>query len=179
MATEYTPGTWNIDPAHSNIAFTARHMMITKVHGEFKEFSGSVTLDKDPAKSSATASIKTASIFTNQEDRDTHVKSPDFLDVEKYPTIDFRSTAVRPDGDKFEVDGELTVHGVTKPVTLTGELTGVGKDPWGGTRAGFEATTEIKRSDFGMTFNAPLETGGVLVSDKIGITLDVQVVLAS
>lgn len=176
--TEYPAGTWEIDTAHTSVGFTARHMMITKVRGSFAELSGTIRTAEDPAQSSVTATIQTASISTNEPTRDGHLKSPDFLDVEKYPTIEFASTAVRGAGDTYEVDGNLTIRGVTRPVTLNVEATGVGKDPWGGTRAGFEASAEISRSDFGMTFNQTLETGGVLVSDKVQIHLEIEAVLA-
>ncbi len=177
--TEYPVGTWQIDPAHTTVGFSARHMMITKVRGSFGEFAGTIRSAADPTQSSVTATIQTASISTNEPTRDGHLKSPDFLDVATYPTIEFASTAVRGRGDTYEVDGNLTIRGVTRPVTLKVEATGVGKDPWGGTRAGFEASAEISRGDFGMTFNQTLETGGVLVSDKIQITLEVEAVLES
>jgi polyisoprenoid-binding protein YceI len=177
--TAYQAGTWNLDPAHTTASFSARHMMITKVRGTFKQLSGTIHIAEDPTQSSVTATIQTASIETREPQRDAHLKSADFLDAEQFPTIEFASTAVRPVSGIYEVDGELTVHGVTRPVTLEVEPTGVGKDPWGGTRAGFEATTRINRKDFGMTFNQTLESGGVLVSDRIDITLEVEAVLAA
>ena len=176
--TTYQTGTWNIDPAHTTASFSARHMMITKVRGTFRALSGTIQLTDDPTQSSVQATIQAGSIETGEPQRDAHLKSPDFLDADQYPTLEFASTAVRSVRGIYEVDGELTIHGVTRPVTLEVEATGVGKDPWGGTRAGFEATTRINRSDFGMTFNQTLETGGVLVSDRIDITLEVEAVLA-
>jgi polyisoprenoid-binding protein YceI len=177
--TTYQAGTWNIDPAHSTASFSARHMMITKVRGTFKQTSGTIQIAEDPTQSSVRATIQAGSIETREPQRDAHLKSPDFLDAEQFPTLEFVSTAVRPVGGIYEVDGELTIHGITRPATLEVEPTGVGKDPWGATRAGFEATTRINRRDFGMTFNQTLESGGVLVSDRVDITLEVEAVLAS
>ena len=172
-----TTGTWTIDPAHTTIGFSARHAMIAKVRGAFTEFTGSLTLNgNDPAGSSAELTVLTASIDTGNADRDGHLKSPDFLDVESFPTLTFVSTSVTGDGTSFVVTGDLTIHGVTKSVPVKFELLGVSTDPWGGVRIGFEGTTEISRKDFGLVWNTALETGGVLVSDNVTISLDVEAV---
>lgn len=172
-----TTGTWVIDPSHTTIGFTVRHAMIAKVRGEFAEFSGSMTLDgANPGASSAELVAQTASITTGNADRDGHLKSPDFLDVEKFPTLTFTSTSVRADGDDFVVTGDLAVHGVTKSVPVEFELVGISQDPFGNTRIGFEGEATINRKDFGLVWNAALETGGVLVSDDVKITLDVEAI---
>lgn len=173
-----TTGTWTIDPSHTTIGFTARHAMVAKVRGRFSDFTGSITLDgADPAKSSATLTIVANSIDTKSEDRDNHLKSGDFLDVEQFPTVTFTSTSVtQKSDDKFVVAGNLTIHGVTKPVDVEFELIGVSKDPWGGTRIGFEGKAEISRKEFGLVWNVALETGGVLVSDTIKLEFDVEAV---
>ncbi|SET34069.1 YceI family protein [Stigmatella erecta] len=171
--------TWEIDPAHSSAKFTVKHMMITNVTGEFGNVTGTVNLDdKDPSKTSITASVDTTTINTNQAKRDAHLKSPDFFDVEKYPAMTFKSTSVKANGkEKFKVMGDLTLHGVTKPVTLDVESASTEiKDPWGGTRRGASATTKLNRKDFGLTWNQALETGGVAVSEDVNVTLDLQLV---
>lgn len=177
VPTGYQAGTYQLDPSHTHVGFSVRHMMMAKVRGQFTLKSGTVTVAADPAASSVTASIDAASIDTRDGNRDGHLRTADFLDVETFPTLDFRSTAVRPAGDGWEVDGELTIHGVTKPVTLAVETTGAGTDPWGNARVGFEATTSVSRSDFGLTWNQALETGGVLVGDKITIEIATEAVL--
>jgi polyisoprenoid-binding protein YceI len=174
--------TYQIDPAHSSAQFTVRHMMITNVHGGFKKVSGSVVYDaENPANSSVNAEIDAASINTNEEQRDTHLRSGDFLDVDNFPTITFRSTKVEKSGDdESKVTGDLTIHGVTRPVVLNVEGPAPeGKDPWGNTRTGATATTKIKRSDFGLTWNAALETGGILVGDDLKIELDLSLIKAA
>lgn len=171
--------TWTFDPVHSNADFSVRHMMITTVRGGFKEVSGTIEYDPaNPAASSVDATINAASIWTGVADRDGHLRSADFLDVEKYPTITFKSTNVKVTGEgKAEVTGDLTMHGVTKSVVLTTELLGVSKNPFTGTEtAGFTASAKINREDFGLTWNQALETGGVLVGKDINITLDVEAV---
>lgn len=178
-APQPTTTTWNIDAAHTTAEFKVRHMMITNVKGQFKPVTGVVTLDEnDITRSHVEASIDAASIDTREPDRDTHLKSADFFDVEKFPALTFSSTRVArgEDGD-LEVEGDLTIHGVTRKVTFAVEgPTAPGKDPWGNTRIGFEATTKINRKDFGLTWNAALETGGILVGDEVTITLDVEAV---
>lgn len=168
-------GTWVIDPAHTNLGFSARHAMVAKVRGNFGEFAGSFTIDgANPANSSAELTIQAASIDTKVADRDAHLKSADFLDVEVYPTITFTSTSVAVQGSDIVVTGDLTIHGVTKSVDVTYELVGVSQDPWGNTKIGFEGSAKISRKDFGLVWNAALETGGVLVGDEIKLNLDVE-----
>ena len=173
----YTAGTWTIDPVHSEVGFSVRHMMVSKVRGRFTSFSGEIVTGADPLDSSVTAEIALDSIVTGQEQRDAHIRSADFFDVENHPTMTYRSTGVRAHGDGYVVDGELTLKGVTKGVPLTLELNGFGPDPYGGTRAGFTGTAEINRQDFGVSFNAAMETGGVVVADKVTIHLEIEVVL--
>ena len=171
--------TWNIDASHSSISFSVRHMMIAKVRGAFGAFTGAITLD-DAAfdKSSITASIDVASINTQDEKRDGHLKSPDFFDAAQFPTMTFQSTRIAGSGDTFEVAGNLTLHGVTKEVKLEVERNGGGKDPWGNTRQAFSAKGHLNRKDFGLTYNQALETGGVLVGEKIDIEIEVSAVQA-
>lgn len=175
---DLTPGIWNIDPSHTTVSFTARHLMITKVRGRFGKVEGTITVPEDRLQSSVEATIDLSSIDTGDQARDEHLRSADFFDVENNPTMTFRSTEVREDGGDFELTGDLTVRGVTKPVTLELEFDGVSGDPWGGTRAGFTAKGEINRKDFGLEWNVALESGGVLVGDKIKIELDVEAVAA-
>jgi polyisoprenoid-binding protein YceI len=172
-----TTGTWAIDPSHTRLGFAAKHAMVTTVRGGFESFEGTLTLDGDnPAASSANLAIEAASFSSGNEQRDGHVKSPDFLDVETYPALTFVSTAVRQDGDEFVMVGDLTIRGVTRRVEIQAELQGVERDPFGNERIGFEGRTVISRKDFGLSWNVPLDTGGVLVSDKIKIELDVSAV---
>ena len=173
----YTAGTWTIDPVHSEVGFSVRHMMVSKVRGRFTSFSGEIVTGADPLDSSVTADIALDSIVTGQEQRDAHIRSADFFDVENHPTMTYHSTAVRAHGDSYVVDGELTLKGVTKDVPLALELNGFGPDPYGGTRAGFTATADISRSDFGVSYNAAIEGGGVVVSDKVTIQLEIEAVL--
>ena len=167
--------TYTIDPAHSGAHFTVRHMMITNVRGAFRNIKGTVVYDtENPANSTVEAEIDAASIDTREAQRDAHLRSADFLDVEKFPAITFRSTKVEQAGDgEWKVAGDLTIHGVTRPVVLNVEGPAPeGKDPWGNLRSGASATTKIKRSDFGLTWNAALETGGFLVGDELKIELE-------
>ncbi len=175
---EQTTGTWVIDPSHSRVGFSAKHAMVATVRGQFTDFSGSLTLDgSNPAASVAEVTISTASINTNSEDRDNHVRSADFLDVETHPDMTFRSTGVKHEGgDDFVMAGDLTIRGTTRPVELEVELEGLATDPFGNERIGFSGETVISRKDFGLTWNVALEAGGVLVSDKVKITLDVSAV---
>ena len=170
--------TWSIDPVHSSVEFAVRHLMITTVKGRFADVQGAVTLDEsNPAASSADITIGVASIDTREPQRDAHLRSADFFEADAYPTITFRSREVRKaSADAFELVGDLTIHGVTREVVLDVTVEGRSKDPWGGQRAGYAATTKIKRSDFGLTWNQLLETGGLAVSDEVKITLDVQLV---
>ena len=169
-----TPGTWAVDPAHSDVAFVARHLMVTKVRGRFTDVSGTVTVADDFDASTVSAAAAVASVDTGNADRDTHLRSADFFDAETYPEITFVSTAVTPDS----LTGDLTIKGVTKPVTFDLDFGGVATDPWGNTKAAFEARTDVSRKDWGLTWNAALEGGGVLVSDKVTISLDIQLVKA-
>ena len=175
----YVAGKWSIDPVHSEVGFSVRHMMVSKVRGRFAEFSGEIVTGENPADSSVTAEITMASIITGSEQRDEHIRSADFFEVEKFPTMTYRSTGIRADGGDFFVDGELTLKGVTKSVPLHLELNGFGPDAYGGTRAGFSATTEISRSEFNVSIETPMPNGGVVVSDKITISLEIEGVLAS
>jgi polyisoprenoid-binding protein YceI len=175
----FVTGTWNIDPVHSEVGFSVRHMMVSKVRGKFTQFSGEIVTAEDVASSSVNATIELASIDTGNADRDGHLRSADFFEVEKYPTMTYESTGLRVSDDGYVLDGNLTLKGVTKPVSLALEIGGFGPDPFGGIRAGFTATGEIKRSDFGVDFNAALETGGVVVSDKVNLLLEIEAVLNS
>ena len=170
-------GTWVIDPAHTQIGFVARHAMITKVRGTFDTFEGSLTLDPvAPANSRVTFNADLASVNTGVADRDGHLRCADFFDVESNKQMTFTSTAIDVAGDSATMSGDLTIKGVTVPVSIAVELGGVTKDPFGNTRAGFEGTTTISRKDFGLTWNAPLEMGGWLVSDDIKIVLDIAAI---
>ena len=180
-APQLATSTWNIDPVHSVAEFKVKHMMISNVKGQFTGVSGTLTLDEaDVTNSRIEATIDAASINTREPDRDKHLKSPDFFDVEKFPTLSFRSTRVlRRDEGELSVEGELTIHGVTRTVVFAVEgPTPPAKDPWGNTRIGLSATTKINRKDYGLTWNAALETGGILVGDEVTISLDVEFVKA-
>ncbi len=180
-ATLQTTTTWNIDPVHSVAEFKVKHMMISNVKGQFTRLSGTLSLDEtDITNSRVEASIEAASISTRDEQRDGHLKSADFFDVKKFPTLSFKSTGVSRTGDEeLAVTGDLSIHGVTRLVVFKVEgPTIAAKDPWGNTRRGLSATTKINRRDFGLTWNSALETGGILVGDEITITLDVQFIKA-
>jgi polyisoprenoid-binding protein YceI len=178
-AQQTTATRWQIDPAHSAAHFSVRHLMISNVRGEFTKLSGSALIDPaNPATGSVDVTIDTASVSTREPQRDEHLRSADFFDVAKYPTITFRSTRVEPHGaDNFKVTGDLTIHGVTRPVTLDVEgPTPAVKDPWGNVRAGVTATAKINRKDFGVAFNALTETGGVVVGDEVKITIEAELI---
>ncbi|HEX5438411.1 MAG TPA: YceI family protein [Gemmatimonadaceae bacterium] len=170
--------TWELDPVHTLVEFSAKHMMITTVKGRFTDISGTILADEaDRSRSSVKATIKAASIDTRTEQRDNHLRSADFLDVEHYPDITFTSTRVEAADQKhLRVIGDLTIHGVTKPVTLDTIFEGRMKDPWGGERAGFTAKARIDRREFGLTWNQALEAGGILVSNEIDISINAQAV---
>jgi len=171
------PGTFAVDASHSTVQFVARHMMVSKVRGSFGSYSGTITVADDPLQSSVQISIDPSTVDTGDEGRDGHLTSPDFFDVVSHPEITFVSTAVRQDdGATFAVDGDLTVHGVTKSITLEVDFEGVGQDPWGGERIGFSTEIELDRDAFGLTWNQALETGGVLVGKKIRIDIDIEAV---
>ena len=173
----YVVGTWDIDPAHSSVGFSVRHMMVSKVRGYFREFSGELVTAEDPTQSSVTATVNMDSIDTRQEQRDAHIRSADFFDVGNHTELTFRSTGVKTDGADWTVEGDLTIKGITKPVTLELELNGFGPDAYGGTRAGFSAKTEISRKAFGVDIDMPMDGGGVVVSDKINVELEIEAVL--
>ncbi len=170
------PGRWTIDPSHSSVEFVVRHLMVAKVRGRFDEFSGDIHVGETPEESKVVVAIAPASISTGDEQRDGHLKSPDFFDVEQYPTITFASTGVRAVGDRYDLDGELTVNGETKPVTLSLEYQGSITDPFGNDKAVFSASTEIDREDWGLTWNQALESGGVLVGKKARIEIEIEAV---
>ncbi|MDQ2890318.1 MAG: YceI family protein [Gemmatimonadota bacterium] len=172
---ERLAGTWQIDPAHSSVEFAVTHLMISKVRGRFSDVAGSVATDGTPAGSRIDVEIKTASISTHDNARDTHLRSADFFDVEKYPQMRFVSTSIRSgSGKDFHVTGDLTIHGVTRSVEMDVTSGGAGRDPWGNDRAGFSGALSIERSDFGLTWNQALETGGVVVSNTVKVTFDVE-----
>lgn len=178
MTTPQIPaGTWTIDPSHSEVGFTVRHLMVAKVRGTFESFSGTLVIAEDPLDSSVAADIDLSSINTRDEQRDAHLRSVDFFDVEHHPAMTFRSTGVKAVDDDFVVLGDLTVKGTTRPIELALEFNGVHPDPWGGTRAGFSAETEISRKEFGVDFEVPMDGPGVVVGDKIKVHLEVEAVL--
>jgi polyisoprenoid-binding protein YceI len=171
---------WAIDPAHSTVEFTVRHMMIARVRGRFPDLEATVIEAGDPSASSVEAVIQVASIDTRDEKRDAHLRSADFFDAENHPEIRFRSTGRKRTGaDRFELAGELTIRGVTRPVTLDVTAEGRARDPWGGERVGYSARTRINRKDFGLEWNVALETGGFLVGDEIDIQIEAEAVLQS
>lgn len=173
------PGRWEIDRAHTTVEFVARHLVVSKVRGRFGVFSGAVEVAEDPAASSVEVVIEAASVDTRDEKRDEHLRAADFLDVAQFPQLRFRSTGVRFDGKGWQVDGELTIRDVTRPAVLDTVFEGVVVNPWGQQVAVFEASTEVDREAFGLTWNAALETGGVLIGNKVRIELAVQAVLAA
>lgn len=178
MSTPEIPaGTWTIDPSHSEVGFSVRHLMVSKVRGLFETFSGTITIAEDPLQSSVTAEVDLNSINTRDETRDGHLRSADFFEVENHPTMTFKSTSVTPDGDDYKVVGDLTIKDVTKPVELDLEFNGIHPDPWGGTRAGFSAEGELSRKEFGIDFEVPMDGPGVVVGDKIKLVLEVEAAL--
>ncbi|MEX2627047.1 MAG: YceI family protein [Ilumatobacteraceae bacterium] len=178
ISTQLPAGTWTVDPVHTTIGFVARHMMVSKVRGTFGEFSADVTIGDDPLQSTVSAEVQMASIDTGNADRDGHLRTNDFFDIENHPTMTLRSTGIEAKGDGDVMHADLTVRGVTRSVDVDLEFNGTAQDPWGGTRAGITATTTINRKDFGIEWNTALETGGVLVGDKVDLELDVQLVKA-
>ena len=173
VATDLTAGTWAIDPVHSSINFSVRHLVVSKVRGSFRTFSGAVVVAEDGTPS-VTAEIAVDSVDTGNEQRDAHLKAADFFDVEQFPTATFASTEVRADGDDYVLDGDFTLHGVTKPVSLKLEFNGVNPGMGHGEVAGFEASVVLNRKDFGINIDMPLETGGAVVGDKVTITLEIE-----
>jgi polyisoprenoid-binding protein YceI len=175
----YIAGIWEIDAAHSDVSFSVRHMMLSKVRGRFNGVSGRLVTGSELLDSSVTVEIDVDSFDTGNAQRDEHVRSADFLHAAEFPTMTYRSTGVRRDGEDLVVDGELTLHGITREVPLAVELTGFGADPYGGTRVGLSATTKINRRDFGIDTELPLDGGGVVVGDTVQISLEIQAVLQS
>ena len=180
MATTQAPvksTTWKIDPAHSNVEFAVKHLMISTVKGRFSDVEGEIVIaDADPSKSSVVATLKAASIDTRTGQRDDHLRSADFLDAVNFPEITFKSTRITGDASEFKVTGDLAIRGVTREVTLDATHEGAGKDPWGGDRIAFSATTKLDRRDFGLTWNQAIEAGGVLVGNDVKVSIDVQAV---
>ncbi|MDP3952916.1 YceI family protein [Microbacterium sp.] len=170
----YRAGTWVLDTAHSEVTFSVRHMMISKVRGTFGMKSATLVAPENPLEAKVEASVDVTSIDTNDEGRDGHLRSADFFDTENFPTMEFVSTGARVQSDDFFIDGDLTIRGITKPVSFAFDFGGFGTDPYGNYKAGASATTTINREDFGLTWNAALETGGVLVGKDITINLDLQ-----
>lgn len=171
-------GSYAIDPSHSTLGFTARHAMVTKVRGAFNDFEGSVQVDaEDPTRSTARVVIQATSIDTRNADRDAHLRSNDFFAMDEFPTLTFESTEIEKLSDEtYRVTGDLTIRGTTKSVSIDFELSGVAEDPWGNTRLGFEGSTTVNRKDFGLTWNTPLATGGVLVGEKVNLEFDLSLV---
>jgi polyisoprenoid-binding protein YceI len=172
-------GTWTIDAVHSHVGFVIKHMMVSKVRGHFATFSGQITTAPNPSDSYVTVTIDANSIDTANSGRDDHIRSADFFEVENHPTITFTSTRVRSEGEEFFIDGDLTIRGTTKPVILAVETPEFGPNPQGGTKAGFSATTEINRTDFGVSYNGPIPGGGVALGEKVQIVLEIEADLTS
>ncbi|RZU50976.1 polyisoprenoid-binding protein YceI [Krasilnikovia cinnamomea] len=166
-------GTYELDAAHKRVGFVVRHLMVSKVRGEFTDATATVTVAEDPLQSSVVATIQTASVRTGQDDRDNHLRTGDFFEAEKYPAMEYRSTGIKSfEGNEFVLDGELTIKGITRPVELVVEFEGVGRSPYGFDVFGFSATTEIDREEWGLTYNMALETGGVMIGKKIKIEIE-------
>jgi polyisoprenoid-binding protein YceI len=180
-ATLIPTGTYNVDPSHSRVEFSVKHLGIANVKGTFGSFEGRLVIENgDLSTATASGSVDVASVDTNEADRDTHLRSADFFDVETHPKMTFVSTSITPDGgDEFVIEGELTLHGVTQPITLKAEVQGTETDPWGNERVGLEITGRLDRSDYGMKFNQALGSGNLLVSDKVKLALDVSAVKAA
>jgi polyisoprenoid-binding protein YceI len=172
-----TAGVYDVDQAHTTVEFIARHLMITKVRGRFNTFSGTVTVAEVPEESTVDVTIDASSVHTSQDQRDAHLRSADFFEADKYPTLAFKSTSVALDGDGWKVTGDLTVRDVTRPVVLEVEFDGANTTPWGTQAVAFSASTEIDREDWGLTYNQALETGGVVVGKKVRIELSVEAIL--
>jgi polyisoprenoid-binding protein YceI len=168
------PGVWAVDPSHSEVGFTARHLMVTKVRGRFTDYEATVTIAPNVLDSTVEATVQLESVETKDEKRDAHLRSADFFHTDQHPTMTFRSTGIRENGRDFYLDGDLSIRGVTKPVTFDLEFNGVVTTPWGGQSAGFSAETEINRKDWGLEWNVALESGGVLVSEKVKIALEIE-----
>jgi polyisoprenoid-binding protein YceI len=173
----YVAGAWQLDPVHTDVSFTVRHMMVSKVRGKFHGVTGTIVLAENPLDSTVSADVDLSTIDTGNPQRDDHIRSADFFEVETHKTMSFRSTSVTPKGDGFAVDGDLTLRGVTRPVTLDLEVNGFTKDPYGGTRSGFTASTSINRKDFGITIDMPMDGGGAVIGDKVQVLLEIEAIL--
>jgi polyisoprenoid-binding protein YceI len=171
-------GTWSLDPTHTHIGFTVRHMMVAKVRGSFSDFSAEITVAENPLESSLSAVVQMASIDTGNGDRDGHLRTNDFFSIDEFPTMTLTSTSIEPTGDHHVLHADLTIKGVTKSVAFDLEFAGTGQDPWGNTKAGFSASATINRKDFGIEWNAPLETGGVLIGEQVKIEIDAELLKA-
>ena len=167
---------WSIDPTHSEVGFKVKHMMFTNVKGLFNDYSAAIDFNDDLKEANLQFEAKINSIFTNNADRDNHLKSADFFDAEQYPTLNFKSTNIQGNGNEYEITGDLTIKGITKPVTLNAEFSGLMTDPWGNTKVGLNLDGKINRKDFGLTYNAALETGGVLVGEDVKLNAEIQLV---
>lgn len=167
---------WTIDPTHSEVGFKVKHMMFTNVKGLFNDYSANIDLNDDLKDANLQFEAKINSIFTNNADRDNHLKSADFFDAEQYPTLNFKSTNIQGNGSEYEITGDLTIKGITKPVTLNAEFSGLMTDPWGNTKVGLNLDGKINRKDFGLTYNAALETGGVLVGEDVKLSAEIQLI---
>jgi polyisoprenoid-binding protein YceI len=178
-ATSYRTGTWTIDAAHSTVGFTVKHMMVSKVRGKFGAVTGTIVTAENPLESTATATIEIGSIDTGNAQRDEHLRSADFFSADKNHEMTFTSTRIVKEGEDYKATGDLSLNGVTKPVTFTVELEGFGPDAYGGTRAGFTGTGTLSRKEWGITFTGAIEGGGVVVSDKVDLSLEIEAVLAS
>ena len=172
-------GTWKVDHVHSDLRIIARHLMVSKVRGTFEDFDATIVVGEDPLDSSVQVEAKASSVTTGTTDRDNHLRSPDFLDAEQFPLVTFESTSLKPSGDDWKLTGDLTIRGITRPVTFDLVFEGATTDPYGNTKAGFSAVGEIERRDWGLTWNVPLENGGVLVSEKFKIEFDIEADLQS
>jgi polyisoprenoid-binding protein YceI len=174
----WVAGTWVVDPIHSEIGFSVRHMMVSKVRGRFEKYEGEIVTGEDILDTRATVTVDLTSINTGNQDRDNDLRSASYLEVDKYPTLTYRSTGLKPDGDAYLADGELTIRETSHPLQLRVEFHGiVSPDPWGGTRAGLSATGEINRKDFGISFDIPMDGGGLVVGEKIQVHLEIEAVL--
>jgi polyisoprenoid-binding protein YceI len=173
----YLVGTWKADPVHSEVAFSVRHLMVSKARGQFKSYDVTIVTNEDPLASTVAATIDLASIDTGNEPRDNHLRSADYLEIERYPTMSYRSTSIHQTEDGWVIDGDLTLHGVTRQVPLAVEVNGFRADPFGGQRAGFSATAQINRHDFGIDLTIPMDGGGVVIGDKVSISLEIEAVL--
>ncbi len=171
-----TPGTWTVDASHSTIGFVVRHLVVAKVRGRFSEFAGSLIITENPLQSKVEATVQAASIDSNDESRDGHLRSPDFFDVEQFPQWSLVSTGIEAAGSNYVLHTDLTIRGVTQSVDFTLEFDGVATDPWGNVKAGFTAEAEVNRKDFGLTWNVALEAGGFVVGDKVKLTLEIEAV---